>query len=149
MTMIEILSFCSVIMNCALIFFTSNRYRKLSIYDPKDDQVICFDSGGKFCANVGTYFKPFKTLGQFFTFVIVVEHIILIIKVFVRKVFTNNKEYDAVSRINDILRSTFQCTMELKLEDRINKTRKKLLGEKKNRELLDNLMLLNLEEEEY
>ena len=128
MTMIEVISFSSVIMNCALIFFSSNRYRKLSIYDPKDNQVICFDSLGKYCANVGTYYKPFNTLAQFFTFIIVVEHIILILKVFVRKVFVNTKEYDAVSRINDILRDNFDAAMinkvKIKQEEEEEKERK-------------------------
>ena len=91
MTMLDILSFCSVIINCGLIFFSSNTYRKLGIYDPKDDQVICFDAGKVFCANVGTYWKPFKTLGAFFTFVVVVEHIILIVKVWTRKVMVTSK----------------------------------------------------------
>lgn len=37
MTMLDILSFCSVIINCGLVFFSSNTYRKMGIYDPKDD----------------------------------------------------------------------------------------------------------------
>jgi hypothetical protein len=93
--MLDILSFASVIINCGLIFFSSNTYRKLGVYSPKDDQVICFDAGGLFCANSGTYFKPFKTLGAFFTFIVVVEHIILIVKVWVRKILVSSKKYDA------------------------------------------------------
>jgi hypothetical protein len=109
MTMLDILSFASVIINCGLIFFSSNTYRKLGVYSPKDDQVICFDAGGLFCANSGTYFKPFKTLGAFFTFIVVVEHIILIVKVWVRKILVSSKKYDAQSRVNDIMRETFDC----------------------------------------
>ena len=94
MTMLDILTFASVIINCGLIFFSSNTYRKMGIYDPKDDQVICFDAAMGFCANVGTYYKPFKTLAGFFTFIIIVEHIILIVKVWVRKVLVSSKQYD-------------------------------------------------------
>ena len=129
MIMLDILTFGSVIINCGLIFFASNTYRKLGIYSPKDDQVICFDAGGTFCANVGTYYKPFKTLGSFFTFVVVVEHIIIIVKVWVRKIIVSSKQFDAQSRINGIMRENFDCQVAVKLEDRINKIRKSVLGE--------------------
>jgi hypothetical protein len=79
------------------------------VYSPDDDTVICFDGSGVFCANAGTYFKPFKTLGAFFTFIVVVEHIILIVKVYVRKILVSSKKYDAASRVNDIMKETFDC----------------------------------------
>lgn len=154
MIMIDILSYCSVIVNCGLIFFSSNTYRKMSVWTPDDDTAICFDAptgpGNKplFCANIGSYYKPFKTLGAFFTFIIVVEHIIILVKVWVRKMFSSNKEYDALSRVNDIMKETFDCTLSVKLEDRINKIRKSVLGEKRNKDLLDRIMLLDTEEEE-
>lgn len=90
--------------------------------------MICFDSGKGFCANIGTYYKPFKTLGAFMTCIIVIEHFIIIVKVWTRKVLVNTKQYDAASRINDIMKETFDCTMAVKLEDRINKIRRKVLG---------------------
>ena len=62
-----------------------------------------------YCSNVGTYYKPFKTLGAFFTFVVVVEHIILIVKVWVRKILVSSKQYDALSRVNDIMKENFDC----------------------------------------
>ena len=149
MTMLDILSFASVVINCGLIFFSSNTYRKLSIYSPKDDQVICFDSQKTFCANVGTYYKPFKTLGGFFSFIVIVEHIIIIVKVWVRKILVSSKKYDALSRVNDIMKENFDCQLAVKLEDRINKIRKQVLGKEKNKDLLDRIMLLDTEEERF
>jgi hypothetical protein len=90
MYMLDLITYASVIINCALIYFTSTTYTKLLVYNPADDEVTCFDDARVYCASVGSYYKLFSGPVGFLTFVIAIEHIILICKVFLSKVFADD-----------------------------------------------------------
>lgn len=87
MYMLDLISYASVIINSAIIYFTSHTYRTLFVYNPTDDSVLCFDKDRVYCASVGSYFKLFSGPAGFLVFVIAIEHVILIAKVFVSKLF--------------------------------------------------------------
>jgi hypothetical protein len=47
------------------------------------------------------------------------------------------------------MKENFDCQLAVKLEDRINKIRKEVLGKEANKNLLDRIMLLDTEEERF
>lgn len=103
--MLDLITYASVIINCALIYFTSHTYRKLLVYNPADDDVTCFDDAKAYCASVGSYYKLFSGPAGFLVFVLAIEHIILISKVFISKVFADDGDrFDQQNRNNNILR---------------------------------------------
>lgn len=122
MYMLDLISYASVIINSAIIYFTSHTYRKLFVYNPTDDSVLCFDGDRVYCASVGSYFKLFSGPAGFLVFVIAIEHLILIAKVFISKVFAPGvHDFDHENRLNAILRSTHEAAQAVRLQERIDK----------------------------
>ena len=92
------------------------------VYNPGDDQVTCFDDARKYCASVGSYYKLFSGPAGFLTFVIAIEHFILICKVFFSKIFSDDGDkFDHQSRLNSILRSNHEATQAIRLQERIDR----------------------------
>jgi hypothetical protein len=75
--MLDLITYASVVINCALIYFTSSTYRKLLVYNPADDEVTCFDSAKMFCASAGAYYKWLAGPAGFLVVVVTGEHSML------------------------------------------------------------------------
>lgn len=123
MYMINFLSYCSVVINCAIVYFTSNTYRRLLVYDETDNQIVCVDYPSfNYCASFGSYYKLFTGTGGFLVFILIVEHFIFLIKVFLQKFLSDSEtKYDHFSRMNNILRDAHEAKQSLILKERIKK----------------------------
>lgn len=101
MYMIEFLAHMSIVVNCAIIYFTSKTFR--NVFVSEGFEQVCLGSSKSGCITVGKRDKMFIDAAGFLVVLIAVEHVAAFLKFVFVKAMDGGGEFLQKERTNDLL----------------------------------------------
>lgn len=91
MYMIELLSHLSIVVNCAIIYFTSNTFREFFV--STEEEQVCLGIGLKACFYAGKTNKLFNHSTGFLLALLAIEHGVFMVKLLYAKFLEGGEEF--------------------------------------------------------
>jgi len=112
-SMISILSHLSLVVNVAILYFTSDRVKKAIISDTNTTHEVCLGFNTTICAVVPIQNKLLRDTADFALNLSFIEHIVFFLKRGYEKLKDDNKlGINMGDRINDIIKKTFVMKLQ-------------------------------------
>jgi hypothetical protein len=99
--MLELLSHASVIINAAIIFFTSKTFKEAYIVDINEKTTVCLGSG-TMCTEV-PFNKFFLTTATFLVAIVLIEHGVIFLKFIFTKLVVENTSMTEKERLKEAI----------------------------------------------
>jgi len=110
--MVRFLSHLSIVINVAIMFFTSEELRNAIISSPDDEMKVCLGSSD-FCTNVPMNNKFFRATVNYTMVLSAIEHLIIFLKTFYQKYVEESNQYQEEDRTNELLKKIHEAKQRI------------------------------------